>query len=147
VLPRASGLATTSVDLRITGMDEGLRVEVDGRAVRYLTRRDFDDAGGTITVPLFGQALPPAADGGHVVRLVHLDDCGATRPLVVQLLARGPTDAGDEPGADGGVDPGLDEAGQPTGGCCQSSGGGRAGSGGLALIVFAFVWRRRRARR
>ncbi len=152
VIPRASLLAETFVDLRITGMDEGLRVEVDGRAVRYLARRDLDDAGGALVVPLFGQALAPGADGGHVVRLLHLDDCGATRPLVMQLMARGLLDAGD------GLRRGrrrrhrgrrrrsaLDD-GAPTGGCgCQSD--DRGGLAGLGLLGLMLALRPRRRRR
>ncbi len=146
-LPRAQVLAETFVDLHVTGLDEGVRVEVDGRAVRYLTHRDLDEAGGTVVVPLFGQALPPGVDGAHVVRLVHLNDCGNNRPLIVRLVGRGPTDAGDEPGADGdgGVDPDGDGSGAPTGGCCQTGGG--ADLGGLAVLGVALALRGRRRRR
>lgn len=137
VLPRDRALATTAIELAIEGMDEGLRVEVDGRAIAYLTRRDLDDAGGALVVPLFGQALPERA-GGHVVRLVHLNDCGTTRPLVVRLEARGRIDV-DDPTA--GAD--EDEAGEP-GGCGCATGGGAAPGGALALVALAIATRRRR---
>lgn len=153
VIPRDAALAETFIDLRVTGMDEGLRIEVDGRAVAYLARRDLDAAGGALVVPLFGQALPPRGDGGHVVRLVHLNDCGATRPLVVQLVARGPTDAGALPGVDAG--PGDGDAGAagiddgaPVGGCGCQGGGGQAGwlAGLAVLAVLGRGGRRRRGR-
>jgi MYXO-CTERM domain-containing protein len=144
-LAPAASMADTRVELIVTGFDEGLRVEVDGRAVAYLSRRDLDEASGAITVPLFGQAAP-SAGGARVVRLVHLGDCGAARPLLVRLEVVGhdPVPVHDPGNPDDPGDPDPDDGGDPAGGCgCRTSGAGGQGAV-LTLAVLALALRRRR---
>ena len=147
-LAQATSMVDTRLELIVTGFDEGLRVEVDGRAVAYLARRDLDESSGTITVPLFGQAAP-GAGGARVVRLVHLGDCEAARPLLVQLKVVGHDPAPvDDPGKpDDPGDPGDDPSGgDPAGGCgCRTSpvSGGGPGAA-LVLLALGIALRRRR---
>ena len=84
--------------LRVDEMDEGLMVQLDGRLVRYLKRADGESAStasGTSAVtsrrftpqyiPLLTVPVVPASGDSHLLRVTHLNSCGAERPLRVRL--------------------------------------------------------------
>jgi hypothetical protein len=82
-LPDTEALSSKVVVLDVYDMDEGLAVQVDGHAVGTLSRRD---AGSLPTsLVLASTAAPAGDDGTHVVRLIHLNDCAESRPLVVAV--------------------------------------------------------------
>ncbi len=128
-LPAASNLAAARLALWIARMDEGLRVEVNGRVVAHLDRVDADE--GPVELPLLAPAVPPSGDGDYVVRLVHLNSCGTARPLEVAWVLTG--------APDDGVD-GVDDPGAASGGC---NAGGDAGWGAACLLLLWIARRRR----
>jgi hypothetical protein len=73
-------------------MDEGLKIQVNGRVVRYLSRSDLDGGDsassppGGLGIPLFNQAVyTELGSHDYVVRLTQLNDCGDERPLKVHF--------------------------------------------------------------
>jgi len=84
-IPRTVELSRKVAVLRVLGMDEGLKVQVNGHVVGYANEEDLAEQG-SLTIPLTTNAAPPVADGTYVVRLTHLNDCSRERPLVVAVL-------------------------------------------------------------
>jgi MYXO-CTERM domain-containing protein len=141
VVPPAATMADTRVALVVSALDEALRVEVDHRAVAFLSRRDLE--AGPAIVPLVAQPTPHSGDGAHVVRLVHLNDCGPARPLAVRFSVTGPDPGADPDDGDPGEDP--DDGGDAVSGCGCRSGGNGPGGLALALALLAVMRRRRGA--
>ncbi len=149
-MARKDNLRGAVLSLRVSAMDEGLRVEVNDRVVAQLDRVDADS--GTVEVPVVLPHMPPTAEGDYVVRLVQLNDCDAARPTKVQWVLTGaaapdypPTDAGIAPNASDAANSGAD--GSPSGSCGCRSGDAPTGAGSpfLVLFVAALLRRRRRA--
>ena len=70
----------------VKGMDEGVKVQVDGRVVGYLDHNNLSPTGSRIQ--LFTASVPPNADGSHYVRVTNLNSCGHERPLELSLEDR-----------------------------------------------------------
>jgi len=147
-IPAADAFATKVLALDVRAMDEGLKVQVDGRVVAYLTRRDGQDdpreVGGafqSIHVELVSSAAPALADGTHLIELTHLNDCGDERPLAVSLSIDDKADAWGHGG-------GADTSG--AGGCAVSAHapiGTRTGLSVAGAIALIGTLLRRRGRR
>jgi hypothetical protein len=111
-LPNTDALKDKVVQLVVSGMDDGLRVQVDGRLVRYVTGAEVQQ--GPVTIRVVSTAVPsPTNDGVHVIRLTHLNDQGDSNPLIVTLqLAK----ESSSPRADGG---GAESEDAGEGGSCS----------------------------
>lgn len=119
-IPAAADLRSKVVTLAIHEMDEGLRVQVDGHAVAYVTA-------GNQQVHL----IAPAATGDlHVIRLTHVNSCATARPLRVALSID------DKADGEGAID--------DDGGCTTSRSTGFELA--LALLGIGALRRRRRSR-
>jgi hypothetical protein len=147
--------------LRIADMDEGIKVQVNGEAVAYVTRTDLDRVGGVLNVPLTTtQPVPYSGthnnpyvkkkerpiprlhaiatkDGKYVVRLVSVNSEGTRRNVVATLAFQTYVDAQPQSAADDGF------------GCSTLPGrtGTGAGLGVLGLTLAALFLRRRRRNR
>jgi hypothetical protein len=150
-LPRTAALADKVAVLEIRGMDEGVRVTVNGQLAGHRHRRQGLAASGAFTplsIPLVRTATPPLDDGSYAVRVAHLNDCGDARPLEVRVLL---DDANNHARADGG-DPTEGELPADGSGCAVGADPRRrtpAGGALLAGLLLALAARRRvrRARR
>lgn len=121
-IPRGKAKGNQNLRLMVEGMDEGLRVQVDGHVVAYLSHK------GTQEVTLVGPAATPLADGTHTIRLTHLNSCKDERPLEVAVLFG---------------DAKLDDLGPKDAGGC-AAGGGAAGATGLLLVGLGLFFARRK---
>jgi uncharacterized protein (TIGR03382 family) len=119
-IPDGARTADKDLALAVQGMDEGLRVQVDGHVVAYMTgTRD------ELVIPLLSLT---DARKDHVVRLTHVNSCEDARPLTVAFTI---TDSKTD-----------DLGGQAESGGCSST--GTSGPPLIALGLLGLLWRRRR---
>lgn len=145
--PKTRDYDSKVLSLTITGLDEGLKVQVDGHVVAYVTRSeltDLDDRhdssiSGNVRIPLLTSAAQSTQDdGSHVIRLTHMNSCDDERALTVGLSIDELDDV-DCARCDGLSGSSVDE---PAGGCQAASGSSLPAAFLILLGLFASIRRR-----
>ena len=92
--PKSKALRGKVLTLTVEGIDEGLKIQVDGHVVAFVSRSEItenDDRhdstidGNTVIPLLTTSAESQQADGSHVIRLTHMNSCDEERALIVSL--------------------------------------------------------------
>jgi hypothetical protein len=136
-IPRTADLATKVAVLTVSGLDEGMKVQVDGHLVGYLNQSDVK-SDGTARLQLVGNVSPlTSSDGSYLVQLTSLNSCGkdsGNLRVSIAMVDRRKADA--------------DEFGEtpPPSGCSMSTARSTTLASGL-LIALAIAIAVRRTRR